>query len=89
MKEILKMFNNSIKGSNGKTDHKRLTVFAFVILVFVITGVALYKKEPIKNESIIEYVLVTAGTIIIGGMGLTKIDFRKNKNKEEEINADQ
>ena len=89
MKEILIMFNNSVKGSNGKIDHKRLTVFAFVILVFIITGVALYKKEPIKNESIIEYILVTAGTIIIGGMGLTKIDFRKNTNKEENNNADQ
>jgi len=89
MKEILKMFNNSIKGSTGKTDHKRLTVFAFVVLVFIITGVALYKTEPISNKEIIEYVLVAATSIIVGGMGLSKIDFRRNKTKEETENADQ
>ena len=77
MKKTLEMINQSFKGSNGKIDHKRLTVFAFVILVFVISGVALYKKTPIANEAIIEYVLVTAGTIIVGGMGLTKINLNE------------
>ena len=86
MKNLVKMFNESFKGSGGKVDHKRITVFAFVLLVFLIAGVALYKKEPIANEAIIEYVLVTAGTVIVGGMGLTKIDFRKNKKEEDYAN---
>lgn len=86
MKNLINMFKETFKGSNNKIDHKRLTVFAFVLLVFIITGVALYKTEKITNESIIEYVLVTAGTIIIGGMGLTKIQL---KTKKEEENADQ
>jgi hypothetical protein len=82
MKKTLEMINQSFKGSNGKIDHKRLTVFAFVILVFVISGVALYKKTPIANEAIIEYVLVTAGTIIVGGMGLTKINLKTDIKNE-------
>jgi hypothetical protein len=82
MKKTLEMINQSFKGSNGKIDHKRLTVFAFVILVFVIAGVALYKKTPIANEAIIEYVLVTAGTIIVGGMGLTKINLKTDIKNE-------
>jgi len=86
MKNLVKMFNESFKGSTGKVDHKRMTVFAFVLLVFVIAGVALFKNTKIPNEVIIEYVLVTAGTVIVGGMGLTKIDFRKNK--EENNHAD-
>jgi hypothetical protein len=82
MKKTLEMINQSFKGSNGKIDHKRLTVFAFVILVFVISGVALYKKTPIANQAIIEYVLVTAGTIIVGGMGLTKINLKTDIKNE-------
>lgn len=82
MKKTLEMVNQSFKGSNGKIDHKRLTVFAFVILVFIISGVALYKKTPIANESIIEYILVTAGTIIVGGMGLTKINLKTDIKNE-------
>jgi hypothetical protein len=82
MKKTLEMINQSFKGSNGKIDHKRLTVFAFVILVFIISGVALYKKTPIANEAIIEYILITAGTIIVGGMGLTKINLKTNIKNE-------
>lgn len=82
MKKTLEMVNQSFKGSNGKIDHKRLTVFAFVILVFIISGVALYKKTPIANENIIEYILVTAGTIIVGGMGLTKINLKTDIKNE-------
>lgn len=87
MKKIQEMFKESIKGSTGKVDHKRLTVLAFTILFFVITGVALFKPTPITNQPIIEYVLLTSGSIILGGMGLSKIDFRKKK--EENTNADQ
>jgi hypothetical protein len=82
MKKTLEMINQSFKGSNGKIDHKRLTVFAFVILVFIISGVALYKKTPIANQAIIEYVLITAGTIIVGGMGLTKINLKTDIKNE-------
>ena len=82
MKKTLEMINQSFKGSNGKTDHKRLTVFAFVILVFIISGVALYKKTPIANQGIVEYILVTAGTIIVGGMGLTKINLKTDIKNE-------
>jgi len=82
MKKTLEMINQSFKGSNGKIDHKRLTVFAFVILVFIISGVALYKKTPIANEAIVEYILVTAGTIIVGGMGLTKINLKTDIKNE-------
>ena len=86
LKTTSKTFFDSLKGSTGKVDHKRMTVFAFVLLVFVIAGVALFKNTKIPNEVIIEYVLVTAGTVIVGGMGFTKIDFRKNK--EENNHAD-
>ena len=72
------------KGSNGKIDHKRMTVFAFVTLVFLIAGVALFREKPISNESIIEYILVTSGSVILGGMGLTKI-----KTKTEITNETQ
>lgn len=86
MKKTLEMINQSLKGSNGKIDHKRMTVFAFVALVFIIAGVALFRKKAIANQSIIEYILVTSGTIIVGGMGLTKIPSKQIKEKE---NADQ
>ena len=87
MKQLKTMFIESFKGSTGKIDHKRLTVFAFVTLVFIIAGVALFKKTPIVNEPIIEYILVTSGSVILGGMGLTKIDLRRKK--EEPADADQ
>lgn len=87
MKQLKIMFLNSFKGSNGKIDHKRMTVFAFVILVFIIAGVALFREKQITNESIIEYILVTSGSVILGGMGLTKIDLRRKK--EEPTDADQ
>ena len=44
-------FLESIKGSNGKVDHKRLTVLAFVLVFIGITIVGLYKKTPIVNQS--------------------------------------
>ena len=66
-------FLESIKGSNGKVDHKRLTVLAFVLVFIGITIVGLYKKTPIVNQSLMETILYIVGSVILGGMGLTKI----------------
>ncbi len=83
LKTINNNFMESFKGSNGKIDHKRLTVFAFVIMFFICTIVILYKKTEIPNSSLIETVLVTITSVILGGMGLSKIP-TKNKNIENE-----
>ena len=77
-------FIESLKGSNGKIDHKRLTVFAFVLVFIGITVVGLYKKTPIVNQSIMETILYIVGSVILGGMGLTKI-----KTKTEATNETQ
>ena len=74
-------FTESFKGSNGKIDHKRLTVFAFVIMFFITTGVILYKKNEIPNSGLVETVLITMTSVILGGMGLSKI-----KTKTKDIN---
>ena len=87
MKETLKMFKDSFKGSTGKTDHKRLTAFAFVILVMVIALTALF-GPVLTNVEIIKAVLEIAGIVIVGVFVTTKIDFRKTK-KEEPEHADQ
>lgn len=77
-------FLESIKGSNGKVDHKRLTVFAFVLVFMGITIVGLYKKTPIVNQTLMETILYIIGSVILGGMGLTKI-----KTKTETTNETQ
>ena len=73
------MFIDSFNGSNGKVDHKRLTVFAFVIMFFVTTTIVLYKKNTIPNAALVDTILITMTSVILGGMGLTKI---KTKTKE-------
>ena len=77
-------FFESIKGSNGKVDHKRLTVLAFVLVFIGITIVGLYKEKPIVNQALIETILYVVGSVILGGMGLTKI-----KTKTEATNETQ
>ena len=77
-------FLESIKGSNGKVDHKRLTVLAFVLVFIGITLVGLYKKTPIVNQTLMETILYIIGSVILGGMGLTKI-----KTKTETTNETQ
>ena len=77
-------FLESIKGSNGKVDHKRLTVLAFVLVFIGITIVGLYKKTPIVNQALMETILYVVGSVILGGMGLTKI-----KTKTEATNETQ
>lgn len=77
-------FLESIKGSNGKIDHKRLTVLAFVLVFIGITIVGLYKETPIVNQALIETILYVVGSVILGGMGLTKI-----KTKTETTNETQ
>lgn len=88
LKSMLKTTSNtffeSLKGSNGKVDHKRLTVFAFVVMFFVTTVVILYKKNEIPNSGLVETVLITMTSVILGGMGLTKIT-TKNKDVKNEI----
>jgi hypothetical protein len=76
-------FFESIKGSNGKIDHKRLTVFAFVVLFFAITAVGLYKKTPIVNQALMETILYIVGSVILGGMGLTKIKTKSETTTNE------
>jgi hypothetical protein len=77
-------FLESIKGSNGNIDHKRLTVFAFVLVFIGITLVGLYKTTPIVNQALMETILYIIGSVILGGMGLTKI-----KTKTETTNETQ
>jgi hypothetical protein len=85
MSKIVKnSFIESFKGNNGKIDHKRLTVFAFVIGFFITTGIILYKKNQIPNSGLVETVLITMTSVILGGMGLTKIT-TKNKDVKNEI----
>ena len=88
LKSMLKTTSNtffeSLKGSAGKVDHKRLTVFAFVVMFFVTTVVILYKKNEIPNSGLVETVLITMTSVILGGMGLTKIT-TKNKDVKNEI----
>lgn len=88
LKSMLKTTSNtffeSLKGSTGKVDHKRLTVFAFVVMFFVTTVVILYKKNEIPNSGLVETVLITMTSVILGGMGLTKIT-TKNKDIKNEI----
>ena len=87
LKNMLKTTSNtffdSLKGSTGKVDHKRLTVFAFVVMFFVTTIVILYKKNEIPNSSLVETALITMTSVILGGMGLTKITI-KNKDVKNE-----
>lgn len=84
LKTISNTFFDSLKGSTGKVDHKRLTVFAFVVMFFVTTVVILYKKNEIPNSGLVETVLITMTSVILGGMGLTKIT-TKNKEIKNEI----
>jgi hypothetical protein len=84
LKTTSKTFFESLKGSTGKVDHKRLTVFAFVVMFFVTTIVILYKKNEIPNSGLVETVLITMTSVILGGMGLTKIT-TKNKDVKNEI----
>jgi len=84
LKTTSKTFFDSLKGSTGKVDHKRLTVFAFVVMFFVTTIVILYKKNEIPNSGLVETVLITMTSVILGGMGLTKIT-TKNKDVKNEI----
>lgn len=84
LKTTSKTFFDSLKGSTGKVDHKRLTVFAFVVMFFVTTVVILYKKNEIPNSDLVETALITMTSVILGGMGLTKIT-TKNKEIKNEI----
>lgn len=84
LKTTSKTFFDSLKGSTGKVDHKRLTVFAFVVMFFITTIVILYKKNEIPNSGLVETALITMTSVILGGMGLTKIT-TKNKDVKNEI----
>jgi hypothetical protein len=77
------MFIESLKGSNGKIDHKRLTVFAFVVMFAVTLAIVLYKKNEIPNKALVEYAMITMTSVILGGMGLTKFKNKDVKNETE------
>ena len=83
LKIIEKLLIDSFNGSNGKVDHKRLTVFAFVIMFFITTTIVLYKKNTIPNAALVDTILITMTSVILGGMGLTKIQ-TKNKDVNNE-----
>ena len=53
-------------------------------MFFVTTIVILYKKNEIPNSGLVETVLITMTSVILGGMGLTKIT-TKNKDVKNEI----
>lgn len=78
-----KGFMESLKGSNGKIDHKRLTVLAFTIIFTLITAVALYKKTTIANQGLVETILYIVGSVILGGMGLSKIKTKSDTPTNE------
>jgi len=77
------MFIDSFKGSNGKIDHKRLTVFVFVVMFAVTLAIVLYKKNEIPNKALVEYAMITMTSVILGGMGLTKFKNKDVKNETE------
>lgn len=77
-------FFESIKGSTGKIDHKRLTVFAFVIMFFITTTIVLYKQNEIPNSHLVDTILVTMTSVILGGMGFSKIPTKKQPPQENE-----
>ncbi len=77
------MFIESFKGSNGKIDHKRLTVFAFVVMFAATLTIVLYKKNEIPNKALVEYAMITMTSVILGGMGLTKLKNKDVKNETE------
>lgn len=83
LNKIKQMFIESLKGSTGKIDHKRLTVFAFVIMFAVTLAIVLYKKNEIPNKALVEYAMITMTSVILGGMGLTKFKNKDVKNETE------
>jgi hypothetical protein len=84
-KTLKQIFMESFIGSNGKVDHKRLTTFAFVIMFFFTTIMVLFNNNKLKNPSLIDTVLITMASVIVGGMGLTKIPTKtKTTNYETE-----
>jgi len=83
LNKIKQMFIESFKGSTGKLDHKRLTVFAFVIMFAITLGIVLYKKNEIPNKALVEYAMITMTSVILGGMGLTKLKNKDTKNETE------
>jgi hypothetical protein len=85
LKTLKQIFIESFIGSNNKIDHKRLTTFAFVIMFFVTTIIVLFNNNKIKNPSLVDTVLITMASVILGGMGLTKIPTKtKTTNYETE-----
>jgi hypothetical protein len=52
-------------------------------MFFVTTVVILYKKNEIPNSGLVETALITMTSVILGGMGLTKITI-KNKDVKNE-----
>jgi hypothetical protein len=51
--------------------------------VFIgITIVGLYKKTPIVNQALMETILYIIGSVILGGMGLTKIKTKTETTNE-------
>lgn len=85
LKTTKNRFIESFIGSNNKVDHKRLTVFAFVIAFFITTAIVLYKKNQIPNSGLVEVIIITMTSVILGGMGLTKIKTKtKDVNNETE-----
>lgn len=59
---------------NNKVDHKRLTVFAFVIMFALTTVVALFRQREIINSQLVETILYIQGSVVLGGMGFSMIN---------------
>ena len=84
VQNLIKMFKETITGSTGKLDHKRLTVFAFVLMFAGIMATALFKTEEIKNKELVETGLYVTASVIVGGMGLTKFYTKKDLNTNQD-----
>ena len=54
-------------------------------MFFVTTIIVLFNNNKIKNPSLVDTVLITMASVILGGMGLTKIPTKtKTTNYETE-----
>jgi len=84
MKKVINKFTESFLDRNGKVDHKRITVFSFVILFWITTMVALFRQKEITNSVLVENILYVTASVIIGGMGFSMI----NKPTKNETNKE-
>lgn len=88
MSGIGKKFAESFLDRNDKVDHKRLTVFSFVLLFWLAAIVALFRQKEITNEELVETVLYIAASVILGGMGFSMINKPTRNATNQELHTE-